>query len=62
MQQAPRIGLASREKFGNGANDIRLRLASWGGCASSYLVEVRTSPGAANVASFVRALGVGSSR
>jgi hypothetical protein len=48
----PGIGLASREAVGNGANDVRLRLATWGGCASSFLVEVGTSPGTANVGTF----------
>lgn len=48
----PGIGLASREALGNGANDVRLRLATWGGCASSFLVEVGTSPGTANVGTF----------
>ncbi len=37
---------------GTGPNDVRLRLATWGGCASSFLVEVGTSPGTANVGTF----------
>jgi hypothetical protein len=48
----PGIGLASREATGGGPNDVRLRLASWGGCASTFLVDVGTSPGSANVGTF----------
>jgi hypothetical protein len=31
---------------------VRLRPASWGGCASNFLVEVGTSPGSANIGTF----------
>lgn len=55
---APGTGLVSREVFGNTGNNVRLRLASWGGCASSYLVELGTSPGAANLGSFPVSSGV----
>jgi hypothetical protein len=48
----PGIGLATRETSGTGPNDVRLRLASWGGCASNFVVEVGTSPGSANVGTF----------
>jgi hypothetical protein len=48
----PGIGLANREATGTGPNDVRLRVASWGGCASNFLVEVGTSPGSANVGTF----------
>jgi hypothetical protein len=49
---APGIGLATREVTGAGPNDVRLRLASWGGCASTFVVEAGTSPGSANVGTF----------
>ncbi len=51
----PGIGLANREASGTGPNDVRLRLGSWGGCASSFLVEVGTSPGSANLGTFTQA-------
>jgi hypothetical protein len=54
----PGIGLANREASGNVGNDVRLRLASWGGCASNFLVEVGTSPGSANVGTFSFPSGV----
>ncbi len=54
----PGTGLVSREVFGNTGNNVRLRLASWGGCASTYLVDLGTSPGAANLGSFPVSSGV----
>ena len=54
----PGIGLATQEAAGTGPNDVRLRPASWGGCGSSFLVEVGTSPGSANVGTFTLAGGV----
>lgn len=45
----PGTGLANHEASGGGANDVRVRLTAWGGCASNFLVEVGTSPGSANL-------------
>lgn len=48
----PGAGLVNREVSGTGANDVDLRLSTWGGCASSFLVEVGTGPGSANIGTF----------
>lgn len=53
---APGTGLIARNDAGPGSVD--LILSSWGGCASSYLVEVGTNPGGSNVTSFETASGV----
>ena len=55
---APGNGLVSREVTGTGPTDVRLRLATWGGCASSFLVDVGTTPGSANVGTFALGGGV----
>ena len=49
---APGNGLVTREATGTGPTDVRLRLATWGGCASTFLVDVGTTPGSANVGTF----------
>lgn len=48
----PGTGLVTREVTGAGPNDVRLRPASWGGCASSFLLEAGTTPGSANAGTF----------
>ena len=55
---APGTGIATRELTGTGPTDVRVRFAAWGGCASSFLVDVGTSPGSANVGSFTVPGGV----
>ncbi len=54
----PGVGLVTRESTGAGPTDVRLRFAAWGGCASSYLVDVGTTPGSANVGTFAVPGGV----
>lgn len=49
---APGIGLANRDLAGVAPDTVRVFLSAFGGCATSYLVEAGTSPGATNVASF----------
>lgn len=46
----PGMGLVSRNLAGVVSDSVRLFLSSYGGCATSYSIEVGTSPGAANVA------------
>jgi hypothetical protein len=48
----PGMGLVDRESAGVEPDTLRLFLSALGGCATSYLVEAGTSPGAANLASF----------
>ncbi len=48
---APGVGLVERRSINAEPNTVRLFLSTFGGCATSYLVEAGTSPGAANVAS-----------
>lgn len=48
----PGIGLANRDLAGVTPDTVRVFLSAFGGCATSYLVEAGTSPGATNVASF----------
>ena len=47
----PGTGLVTRAAAGGPAN-VRLQLAAWGGCSTSYLVEAGTTPGGTNVLSF----------
>ena len=49
---APGVGTVDRQVAGVEPNTVRLYMSTFGGCATSYLVEVGTTPGAANVASF----------
>lgn len=48
---APGVGMVDRRSTELEPNTLRLFLSTFGGCATSYLVEAGTSPGAANVAS-----------
>jgi hypothetical protein len=48
----PGMGLVDRQSAGVEPGTVRLFLSALGGCATSYLVEAGTSPGAANLASF----------
>ena len=48
---APGVGMADRRRNDTQPNTVQLFLSTFGGCATSYLVEAGTSPGAANVAS-----------
>ena len=54
---APGIGLVNREATTGGPNAVQIRLAAWGGCATSFLVDVGTTPGSANVTSFEQSGG-----
>lgn len=47
----PGTGMVTREVAG-GPTAVRLQLAAWGGCSTSYLVEAGTTPGGTNVLSF----------
>lgn len=49
---APGAGLLTREAAPGGPNAVQIRLAASGGCATSFLVDVGTTPGSANVTSF----------
>lgn len=49
---APGVGLLDRESAGVEPDTVRLFTTSAGGCATSYLIDVGTSPGATNLASF----------
>lgn len=53
----PGTGILTREATAGGPNAVQIRLATWGGCATSFLVDVGTTPGAANVTSFEQAGG-----
>ena len=48
---APGLGMVDRRSAEAEPSTVRLFLATFGGCATSYLVEAGTSPGVANVAS-----------
>jgi len=48
---APGVGLVDRRLAEVEPNTVRLFLSTFGGCATSFLVEAGASPGAANVAS-----------
>ncbi len=52
---APGIGLLNRDLAGVAPDAVRVFMSAFGGCATSYLVEAGTSPGATNVASFEQA-------
>lgn len=49
---APGIAMPVRQATGVAANEIRVLLSSFGGCASSYLIDVGTTPGGTQIASF----------
>jgi hypothetical protein len=54
----PGMGLVDRESAGVEPGTVRLFVSAFGGCATSYLVEAGTIPGAANAASFEHTGGV----
>lgn len=49
---APGLAMPERQSTGPATNAIRVLLSSWGGCASSYLVDIGTTPGGTDIASF----------
>lgn len=49
---APGLALPQRQSTGPVTDAIRVLLSSFGGCATSYLVEVGTTPGGTQIAAF----------
>lgn len=49
---APGIALPERQSTGPVTDAIRVLLSSFGGCATSYLIDVGTTPGGTEIASF----------